>query len=45
MYIYICIYIYNYKSNSQRDFQCRFDLAIFPCKPTVLMIGNHSSGK
>lgn len=22
-----------------------FDLAIFPCKPTVLMIGNHSSGK
>ena len=22
-----------------------FDMAIFPCKPTVLMIGNHSSGK
>ena len=20
-------------------------MAIFPCKPTVLMIGNHSSGK
>lgn len=22
-----------------------FDMAVFPCKPTVLMIGNHSSGK
>ena len=22
-----------------------FDMACFPCRPTVLMIGNHSSGK